>query len=114
MTLVVIAGNQQQVAFPVVGLAPGVTVTGATFTLKRYIDDPDPGVLQKTAPSGGLTIDATGTIVYANLVEADLDWLDLGDTGFFFDLQLMLSDGSGPYTAELGRLRVRRRITQTP
>lgn len=108
--LVIIAGAQETLTFPVLGIAEGVSIVSAAFTLKRYLEDSS-FVLQHVLGDGQMTENAN--VLTVTLLWADLQWVGPQDRGFFYDVQVHLSDGSGPFTVEIGRLRCRLPVTQT-
>jgi len=108
--LVIIAGAQTELTFPVQNIAEGVTITSAAFTLKRFVED-STIVLQHVLGDGQMT--CVDNVLTVQFLWADLQWIGPQDRGFFYDVQVHLSDGSGPFTVEIGRLRCRLPITQS-
>lgn len=95
-------GDREWIFFTVTNLAENVSIPNATFTLSRRRDDPNP-VLRKTVGNG---ITGGGNELVVSILPADLSWVGLLDRGFYYDLQLMPSDNTGPVTAAYGRLMV--------
>jgi hypothetical protein len=101
------------------GLATGVTVTKAWFTIKALLADADPGLVQKEITTGDVPgtgqIEDDGGGDVNPVLRFDIlaaDTRAVGPTERYYDIQLLLSDGTIT-TPEAGTIEAVDDVTTT-
>jgi hypothetical protein len=79
------------------GVAADLTGISARFTVKRFIADADPGLVQKTIGAGITITDVLGGLLEVELEPADTDY---ADENLLWDLQITTAGGQNFTVAE--------------